>query len=68
MPKIDENRLCHFFDQECFYPISEEEAKIALAEAEEGEIISAIPPIYDSQCTNCLLAELITRLNERDSF
>ena len=63
MPKIDENKQCHFFELECLYPISKEELEIELEEAEEGEIISAIPVADSGMCTNCLLAQLIDQID-----
>jgi hypothetical protein len=62
MPKIDENTKCHFFDQDCYHPLTEDEMKLALEEAEEKDTIYAIPPIFDSQCTNCLLAQILDQL------
>ena len=59
MPIFDENSICHFFDIECQYPISEEVLVDLLEDAEEGEIITTIPEMDGLMCTNCLLATLI---------
>jgi len=63
MPKIDENTKCHFFDMDCYYPIDENELKTLLEELEEGDILSQVPSIDSSLCTNCLLSQILKKLS-----
>ena len=65
MPKFDENTKCHFFDNECQYPIPEDVLIDLLEDAEEGELITTIPEMGDPTCTNCLLATLIAMIAEK---
>jgi len=59
MPNIDEDTQCHFFDQECLWPIPEEALKELLEEAEEGDTIFTVPAMDDNICTNCMLAQVL---------
>ena len=62
MVRFDEKTKCHFFpEKECMYPISEDELKEALKEAQEEEVIGQIPEIDSNFCTNCLLAQILAR-------
>jgi len=66
MPKIDENKKCHFFEYDCAYPIPKEELEELLAnwvENSDGDTLYQIPVIDSEMCTNCLLATLIELIN-----
>ena len=65
MPKFDENNTCHFFDEECQFPISEQLLMELLEEAEEDELITQTPSKDDLICTNCLLATMIELLAKK---
>jgi hypothetical protein len=53
----------HFFHYECVYPIPESALKDLLEDTEKDEVISMVPSIDDTLCTNCLLATLIELIN-----
>jgi hypothetical protein len=59
MPKIDENTKCHFFKLNCYYPYTEDEIKQFLEEANEKDTIYAIPQRWNTECTNCLIAQIL---------
>ena len=65
MPKFDENTICHFFDDECQYPISEQLLIEFLEEADEDELITQIPSKDGLICTNCLLATMIELMAQK---
>ena len=69
MPKFDEITSCHFFpEQECWFPLTEDELKYALENWEEevdGDILSQVPSEDSSICTNCLLSQVLHSLNRK---